>query len=327
MSQDQPTVFPEIEPYDSGVLSLDDIHTMYWEQSGNPEGIPVLFLHGGPGGGCFPKHRQYFDPSDYRIILFDQRGAGRSTPLGETKNNTTPDLIQDIERLREHLGIDKWLIFGGSWGATLGLAYGQTHPSRCLGFILRGVYLCRQSELDWFLYGVRHIFPEAWQRFFEFIPEGERDDLLKAYHGRIHHPDPEVHLPAAQHFNRFGVTLLAMQPNEAEIEEMITQDFSLPLARIETHYFFNDMFLPENTLLDNMHKIQHLPAILIHGRYDVTCPPVSAYELHQKWPGSELHMLPLAGHSSSEGGMLEKIMWATERFQSIQNDSKSRMSL
>ncbi|MEN8236866.1 MAG: prolyl aminopeptidase [Pseudomonadota bacterium] len=315
MNQPRQTKFPEIEPYESGYLVLDNTHTMYWEQSGNPNGTPVLFLHGGPGGGCFPKHRCYFDPDYYRIILFDQRGAGRSTPLGETKNNTTPDLIQDIERLREHLCIDKWLIFGGSWGATLGLAYGQAHPERGLGFILRGVYLCRQSELDWFLKGVRHFFPEAWQRFFEFIPEVERDDLLRAYHKRIHHPDPKVHQPAAEHFNRFGITLLAMQPNEAEIEAMVREEFALPLARIETHYFVNDMFMSKNALLDNMHRIQHLPAILIHGRYDMTCPPVSAYELHRLWPGSELHMAPLAGHSSSDPGLCEKIIWATGKFK------------
>ena len=319
MSQSQQTLFPEIEPYESGRMPLDDIHTMYWEQCGNPNGTPILFLHGGPGGGCFPKHRQYFDPKYYRIILFDQRGAHRSTPVGETQNNTTQDLLQDIEQLRKHLGIDKWLVFGGSWGATLGLIYGQAHADRCLGFILRGIYLCRQSELDWFLKGVRHIFPESWQQFAEFIPESERDDLLKAYHECIHHPDPKIHKPAAEHFNRFGCTLLAMQPDEAAIEEMITQDFSLSLARIETHYFINNMFLPANTLLDNMDKISHLPAILIPGRYDMTCPPVSAYELHQLWPGSELHMLPLASHSSSDGGMLEKIVWATERFKNLEN--------
>lgn len=317
MSQVRQTVFPEIESYESGFLSLDSIHTMYWEQSGDPDEVPVLFLHGGPGGGSHPKHRQYFDPSHYRIILFDQRGSGRSTPLGEVQNNTTPDLIRDIELLREHLGIEQWLIFGGSWGATLGLAYGQVYPDRCLGFILRGVYLGLQRDLDWFLEGVRHVFPEAWQQFAGFIPKAERNDLLKAYHQRIHHPDPEVHLPAARHFNRFGCTLLAMEPDIEEIEEMINQDFSLPLARIETHYFFNHIFLPKNSLLDNLPKIFHLPAIIIHGRYDMTCPPVSALELHQQWPDSELHMASLAGHSSSDPGLLEKTMYATEKFKGL----------
>ncbi len=308
-------LFPEIEPYDVGRIALDNIHTMAYEQSGNPDGVPVLFIHGGPGGGCAPHNRQFFDPDHYRIILFDQRGAGQSTPHGELQDNTTDNLLADIETLREHLGIEKWLIFGGSWGATLGLHYGENYPDRCTGFILRGIYLCREMDADWFFYVVCHLFPEAWHQFSDFIPEAERGDLLQAYHSRIHDPDPAVHQPAAYHFNRYACTLLTLVQDHDIIDEMIHEEGALESARIQTHYFINEMFIGKDALLHNLHKVAHLPAIVIHGRYDVTCPVVSSFELAQNWPEAELHIIEAAGHRSSEGNTKEMLVYATEAFK------------
>jgi proline iminopeptidase len=268
-------LFPEIEPYASGRMPLDARHTMYWEASGNPDGIPVVFLHGGPGSGASPSHRRFFDPARYRIVIFDQRGSGRSTPLGAIEDNTTPLLIDDIELLRRHLEVERWLVFGGSWGSTLALAYGEAHPDRCLGFVLRGIFLCRPSEIEWFLYGMRNVFPDIWRNFAEFIPAAERDDLLGAYRKRLEDPDPAVHLPAARTWSLYEGACSTLMPSEDAMRHFGDDGVALGLARIEAHYFAHDIFLPRNSLVDNVGLIRHLPCVIVQGRYDMVCPAVS----------------------------------------------------
>lgn len=310
-------LFPPIEPYDHGMLPLDGIHTMYWEQSGNPEGIPVLFLHGGPGAGATPGHRRFFDPAHYRIVIFDQRGAGRSTPLGEVKNNTTPLLIQDIEKLRHHLGIKQWLVFGGSWGSTLALACGEAHPDRCLGFILRGIFLCRPGEINWFLYGLRNLFPEVWHEFVACLSPIERCDILSAYYHLLMDPDPAVHMPAAKAWGRYEGSCSTLLPNPDTVNYFASDTVALGLARMEAHYFRHNIFLPENSLLENVHKIQHLPAVIVQGRYDAVCPIVSAHDLHLAWPQADYIVVNDAGHSAWEPGILAELVKATEKFRLI----------
>jgi len=307
-------LFPEIEPCATGRLDLDGRHSMYWETSGNPDGIPVVFLHGGPGSGASPSHRRFFDPARYRIVIFDQRGSGRSTPLGEIVDNTTPHLIADIERLRAHLQVERWLVFGGSWGSTLALAYGEAHPERCLGFVLRGIFLCRQPEIDWFLYGMRHVFPDIWQRFAGFIPEGERGDLLAAYRARLEHPDPSIHMPAARSWSLYEGACSTLLPSEDAMKHFGEDSVALGLARIEAHYFANDIFLPENSLLGNIAKIRHLPCVIVQGRYDMVCPAVSAFDLKSAWPEAELVVVPDAGHSAWEPGIRAQLVAAVARF-------------
>ncbi len=310
-------LFPPIEPYDHGMLPLDGIHTMYWEQSGNPEGIPVLFLHGGPGAGATPGHRRFFDPAHYRIVIFDQRGAGRSTPLGEVKNNTTPLLIQDIEKLRHHLGIKQWLVFGGSWGSTLALACGEAHPDRCLGFILRGIFLCRPGEINWFLYGLRNLFPEVWHEFVAPLSPIERCDILSSYYHLLMDPDPAVHMPAAKAWGRYEGSCSTLLPNPDTVNYFASDTVALGLARMEAHYFRHNIFLPENSLLENVHKIQHLPAVIVQGRYDAVCPIVSAHDLHLAWPQADYIVVNDAGHSAWEPGILAELVKATEKFRLI----------
>lgn len=310
-------LFPAIEPYDHGKLPLDGIHTMYWEQSGNPEGIPVLFLHGGPGAGATPGHRRFFDPAYYRIVIFDQRGAGRSTPLGELKDNTTPLLIRDIEKLRHHLGIKQWLIFGGSWGSTLSLAYGEAHPEHCLGFVLRGIFLCRPGEINWFLYGLQNLFPEVWREFVSRLAPDEQRDILTAYYRLLTHPDPDVHLPAARAWSRYEGSCSTLLPNSQIVDYFSGDTVALGLAKIEAHYFRNNIFLPENSLLDNVHKIHHLPGVIVQGRYDAVCPIVSAYDLHLTWPRAEYIVVNDAGHSAWEPGIQAELIKATEKFKQI----------
>lgn len=308
-------IYPPIEPYHSGMLPLDDLHTMYWEESGNPQGVPVIFIHGGPGAGSSADHRRFFDPAYYRIIIYDQRGAGRSTPLGELQGNTTPNLINDIEELRQHLGIDRWLVFGGSWGSTLAIAYAEHHPDRVTGLILRGIFLCRPSEIDFFLYGMRNIFPEIWRKFAEFIPEEERDDLLEAYHTRLTHPDPAVHMPAAHSWSTYEGACSKLIPDPNTIAYYANDRVALGLARIEAHYFKNNIFLPDNALLENAHKLRHIPAIIVQGRYDVVCPIVTAHDLTQAWPEAEFRIVPDAGHSAWEVGIRKELVRATEAFK------------
>lgn len=308
-------LFPEIEPYSAGILKLDGVHAMYWEQSGNPEGAPVLFLHGGPGAGASPAHRRFFDPVHYRIVIFDQRGAGRSTPLGELRDNTTLHLVADIERLRDHLGIERWLVFGGSWGSTLALAYGEAHPERCAGFILRGVFLCRRSEIEWFLYGLRTLFPEAWQTFAEVIPATERGDLLAAYYRRLANPDPAVHVPAARAWSTYEGVCSTLLPSPETVAHFAGDGVSLGLARVEAHYFSHGIFLPENSLLGKVTRLRHLPCIIVQGRYDAVCPIVTADEVHRAWPESKYIVVPDAGHSAWEPGISAELVRATEKFK------------
>ena len=309
------SLYPEIEPYNAGMLPLDGRHRMYFEESGNPEGAPVLFLHGGPGAGAAPAHRRFFDPAHYRIVIFDQRGAGRSMPLGEITDNTTPLLVADIEKLREHLGIKQWLVFGGSWGSTLALAYAEFHPERCTGLILRGIFLCRKSEIDWFLYGLRNIFPEAWRAFSDPIPAAERRDLLTAYHRRLTDPDPAVHMPAARAWGTYEGSCSTLMPSPETVAYFAGDVVSLGLARIEAHYFKHDIFLPENYLLDNVHRIRNIPGVIVQGRYDAVCPIVSADDLHRVWPEAEYHIIPDAGHSAWEPGICSALVRACEKFK------------
>ena len=308
-------LFAPIAPNRSGTLAVDPIHTLYWEESGNPQGMPVLFLHGGPGSGTSPRQRRFFDPDHYRIILFDQRGAGRSTPLGEYRDNTTQLLIADIERLREMLGIERWLLFGGSWGSTLALAYGQAHPQCCLGFILRGIFLCSRGEIDWFLYGMEQFFPEVHAEFVAPLPTAERHDLLQAYRRRLFADDPAVYAPAARAWSRYEGRCLTLRPDPAAVEEFSSDAVSLGVGRLEAHYFLNGGFLAPGQLLRDVARIAHLPAVIIQGRYDVVCPPVSAYRLHQAWPQARLQMIDAAGHAAFEPGTARALVAATRQFQ------------
>ncbi|MCC7486355.1 MAG: prolyl aminopeptidase [Burkholderiales bacterium] len=308
-------LYPLVEPYETGTLELDRLHRMFWEQSGNPRGEPVLFLHGGPGAGAAPAHRRFFDPAHYRVVIHDQRGAGRSTPLGELRDNTTAHLVADIERLREHLGIERWLVFGGSWGSTLALAYGEAHPERCTGFILRGVFLCRPAEIEWFMHGLRAIFPEAWAKFVEIIPEAERAELLAAYHRRLTHPDPGVHMPAARAWSTYEGACSTLLPSPDTVAYFAGDTVALGLARIEAHYFMNGIFLPERALIGNIGRLRKLPCTIVQGRYDAVCPIVTADEIHRAWPEADYIVVPGAGHSAWEPGICAELVKAVERFK------------
>jgi proline iminopeptidase len=308
-------LYPEIEPYASGMLPLDAIHQMYLETSGSPSGIPVVFLHGGPGAGSTSKHRRFFDPTAYRIVVYDQRGAGRSLPLGELRENTTLHLVDDLERLRTHLGIDSWLVFGGSWGSTLALAYAEAHPRRCLGLVLRGIFLCRRSEIEWFLYGLRDIFPEPWERFAGFLPPEERGDLLDAYHRRLVDPDPRVHMPAAKAWSIYEGSCSTLLPSPETVDYFAGDVVALGLARMEAHYFKHDIFLPENALLESAHRLRGLPGVIVQGRYDLVCPLITAHELARAWPDAEYEIIRDAGHSAWEPGICAALVAACERFK------------
>jgi proline iminopeptidase len=304
---------PPIEPFDSGMLPLDDVHTMYWEASGKPDGVPVLFLHGGPGGGSSPEHRRFFDPTYFRAVLFDQRGAGASTPVGEASGNTTQQLIDDIERLREYLGIQRWLVFGGSWGSTLALAYGQAHPARCLGFLLRGIFLGRPSEIDWFLHGLKNVFPEAWHKFAGMLPADERQDLLRGYLKRLFDPDPRVHLPYARAWSEYEGSCSTLLPNPDLVRHFA--DEALGLARLEAHYFAHQCFLGPNELLSRIDRIHHLPASIVQARYDMVCPIVNADELARAWPAARYVIVPDAGHSVWEPPVRAAVVAELERLK------------
>jgi proline iminopeptidase len=307
-----PSLFPPILPNRHGMLAVDDLHTIYWEEVGNPHGIPVIFLHGGPGAGLSPQHRRFFDPAVYRVILFDQRGAGKSTPLGEWRNNTTQLLIEDIERLRELFGVNRWLVFGGSWGSTLALAYGQAHPARCLGFVLRGIFLCTPAEIEFFLYGVQWFYPELYEDFIAPIPIDERGDLLKAYTRRLLSDDPQQYWPAARAWSRFEGRRVFLLPQE---EETSSDTLDLGVGRLESHYMANGGFLEPDQLVRDIGRIAHLPAVIVQGRYDVICPPLSAYRLHRAWPGARLRVIPDAGHGALEHGIARALVAATEQFK------------
>lgn len=306
--------YPPVNPFNHGALQVSDVHELYWEQSGNPAGVPVVFLHGGPGGGCNSSHRRFFDPNHYRIILFDQRGCGRSKPFAEVKDNTTNSLVSDLEQLRRHLVIDKWIVFGGSWGSTLALAYGTTFPGSCLGFVLRGVFLARPEELDWFLYGMQTIFPEAFNAFKAALPEEEHDNLLGNFYRRLMDPEATVNLPAANAWNKYESECSQLIPARST---GVMGSAGLALARIEAHYFINDMFLSDSPLLNRLNKVIHLPCTIVQGRYDMVCPMKSAFDLHENWPGSTLDVVADAGHSAMEPGTKSALINAMESFKSL----------
>jgi len=274
-----------------------------------------VFLHGGPGGGCLPHHRRYFDPGFWRIVLFDQRGAGRSTPSAELADNTTRHLVADLERLREHLAIDRWLLFGGSWGSTLALAYAEAHPARCLGLVLRGIFLARPFEIDWFMRGMRYIYPEAGRAFVEFLPEAERADLLGNYYRRLTDPDPAVHLPAAHAWDRYEGACSKLRPPSDSPPPIDGDASALAIARIEAHYFVHRAFLEDDELIANVGRIRHLPCTIVQGRYDVICPPVTADALARAWPEAEYIVVPDAGHSIREPGVVVELVAAVKRMQ------------
>ena len=310
-------LFPETGPYETGYLPVSPTHVMYWEQSGNPRGVPVLFLHGGPGAGAGPVHRRFFDPSHWRIVIFDQRGAGRSRPLGGLEANTTPDLVADIERLRLHLGVERFLLFGGSWGSTLALAYAQAHPNRVAGCVLRGIFLGRASEVEWFMHGIAAVFPDAHASFVNYLPANERGDLLGSFLRRLTDPDPGIHLPAARAWSIFEGTCSTLLPSPDTIGNFAQDRTALGLARIEAHYFANDLFLPEGGLLAHMERIRSIPVEIVQGRYDMICPMVTAFDLHRAWPGARLTIVPDAGHSALEPGIRRALVAAVERFRGI----------
>ncbi|KAJ0971810.1 hypothetical protein J5N97_019769 [Dioscorea zingiberensis] len=312
-------LYSHIEPYSSGFLKVSDLHTLYWEQSGNPSGHPVVFLHGGPGGGTSANNRRFFDPEFYRIILFDQRGAGKSTPHACLEDNTTWDLVDDIEKLRKHLGISEWQVFGGSWGSTLALAYSQSHPDKVTGIVLRGIFLLRKKELDWFYQGgAAAIFPDAWEPFRDFIPENERGNFLSAYHKRLNSDDMHTQVMAAKIWTTWELMTAHLIPNEENIKKGEDDRFNLAFARIENHYFVNKGFLPSDSfLLNNVDKIRHIKTVIVQGRYDVCCPMMSAWDLHKAWPEAELKVVPDAGHSANEVGIAAELVAANEKHKNI----------
>lgn len=314
-----PDLYPPIDPYQTGMLSVSAIHTLYFEQVGNPQGKPIVFLHGGPGGGSEPFYRQFFDPQKWRIILFDQRGCGRSTPHAELRENTTWDLVADIEKLRSHLKIDAWTIFGGSWGSTLALAYSQTHPDRCSGLILRGIFLLRSKELRWFYQeGASYLFPDAWEDYLKPIPPEERQDLIAAYYQRLTSADPLVRQQAAQAWSVWEGRTSKLKIDPALEQRFGMENFADAFARIECHYFVNRGFLPsENYLIEQVDRIRQIPAAIVQGRYDVVCPTVSAWELHRAWPEAELFIVPDAGHSATEPGIRSALVSLTDRFADL----------
>ena len=306
-------LFAPFEPHASGFLPVGDGHELYWEVSGNPDGPVAVFIHGGPGAGTAPTYRRFFDPSFWRIVLFDQRGSGRSRPHASVHANTTGHLIADMDLLRHHLGIDKWLLFGGSWGSTLALAYGQAHPERCTGFVMRGVFLFRPQEVEWFMFGMGRFFPEAHRRFITFLPEAERDQPLGSYIARLNHPDPSVHMPAARIWCGYEEACARLQPRDETGEA--DGPSTLALARMEAHYMAHDGFMRPNQLLAEMDRIRHLPAIIVQGRYDMVCPPNSADDLAQAWKGCDLRIIPDAGHSAMEPGTRAGLVDAVERMK------------
>ena len=309
-------LYPSIEPYHTDMLSVSDIHTLYFEEAGNPEGRPVVFLHGGPGGGCQPSYRQYFDPKKWRIILFDQRGCGRSTPFAELKENTTWDLVEDIEKLRAHLGIEKWSVFGGSWGSTLSLAYAITHPEKVDALFLRGIFMLREKEINWFYQeGASYIYPDAWEHYLAPIPEKERGNLVEAFYKRLTAEDPKVRSEAARAWSVWEGSTSKLIQDENMMEHFGDDHFAEAFARIECHYFTNKGFFEsDDFLLKNVSKIRNIPAIIVQGRYDVVCPATSAWDLHRAWPEAEFHLIPDAGHSLSEKGITKVLVEATDRF-------------
>jgi proline iminopeptidase len=308
------TLYPEIKPYARHELAVEPPHVLYVDESGSADGLPVLFIHGGPGAGCDSASRRYFDPALYRIVTFDQRGCGRSTPHASLENNTTQALIADIERIREHLGIDKFVLFGGSWGSTLALAYAQAHPQRVHGLILRGIFLCRPQEFSWFYQeGASRLFPDYWEDYVAPIPVEERGDLIRAFYKRLTGADQIAQMHAAKAWSTWEGRTATLRPNTQVVDRFSEAHRALSIARIECHYFVNDAFLEPNQLLRDMPKIAHLPGIIVHGRYDAICPLDNAWALHQAWPNSELQIIRDAGHSAAEPGITDALIRAAEQ--------------
>lgn len=310
------TLYDPIEPFDSNRLKVSPIHELYYEQCGNPEGKSAVFLHGGPGGGISTDYRRYFDPRVYRIVLFDQRGSGKSTPHASIEENTTWDLVADIERLREKLGIERWQVFGGSWGSTLALAYAETHPERVTELVLRGIFLCRPKEISWFYQeGANAIFPDVWEEFLKVIPEAERSDMVSAYYRRLTSADMAVRVEAARAWSIWEGSTSKLFFDPSMIEKFADPEFALAFARIECHYFMNNAFFPTNNhLIEHVGSIRGIPSVIVQGRYDVVCPITSAWDLHRAWPEAELKIIPDAGHSISEPGIIDALVEATDRF-------------
>jgi proline iminopeptidase len=311
------TLYPEIEPFDSGFLNIDARHSMYYEQCGNPQGKPVVILHGGPGAGCGAKIRRFHDPRAYRIILLDQRGAGRSTPHADLVDNTTWTLVADIEKLREHLGIDRWQVFGGSWGSTLALAYAEKHPQRVSELVVRGIFLLRRWELEWFYQeGCSRLFPDAWEKYLEPIPEVERGDIISAYHRRLTSDDESLRLAAAQAWSIWEASTSFMLQDQDFINSHNDAHFALSFARIENHYFVNGGFFEvEGQLLRDAHKLKGIPGVIVHGRYDVVCPIANAWDLHKAWPEAKLMISPTSGHSAFEAENAASLIEATDGYR------------
>lgn len=308
-------LYPPIEPFRHGWLDVGDGHSIYWELCGNPQGKPAVFLHGGPGGGCSPSQRQFFDPERYCVLLFDQRGCGRSRPHASIEANTTWHLVADIERLREMIGVERWLVFGGSWGSTLALAYAERHPERVTELVLRGIFTLRRAELLWYYQeGASWMFPEKWERFLAPIPPAERDNLMLAYHRRLTHPDLAVQMEAARAWSLWEGETITLLPNEDYTRQFGEDHYALAFARIENHYFVNGGFLEENQLIRDASRLAGIPGVIVQGRYDIATPPVTAWELHNAWPGSELIIVSDAGHASTEPGIVHHLVEATDAF-------------
>jgi proline iminopeptidase len=315
-SETMPTPYPPIEPFQSFRVRVSALHDIYVEECGNPDGVPAVFCHGGPGGGCEPWHRQFFNPRKYRIVLFDQRGCGRSTPHAELRENTTWDLVADMERIRDRLGIARWAVFGGSWGSTLALAYAETHPDRVSALVLRGIFLLRPEEIRWFYQqGADWVYPDAWEAYLRHIPPEERHDMVAAYHRRLTHTDPQVRREAARSWSVWEGATSKLLPSRDLVERYAGDEFAEAFARIECHYFVNGGFFREpNQLLADIARIRHIPGVIVQGRYDVVCPMRSAWDLHRAWPEADLQVVTDAGHAASEPGILSRLIEATDRF-------------
>lgn len=309
-------MYPEIEPYRVSTLKVSPIHTLYFEECGNPQGKPVVFVHGGPGGGVGPQDRRYFDPTQYRIILMDQRGAGKSIPAASLEDNTTWKLVDDLEALRTHLGLEKWQVFGGSWGSTLALTYAIQHPTRVTELVLRGIFMIRKREIDWYYQeGASAMYPDVWEQYRDHIPENERGDFVKAYYSRLTHKDQAIQMAAAKPWTTWEMATSRLFTPPELIKATVTDDFAIKFARIECHYFINKGFFTEDEwILNNVDKIRHIPAVIVQGRYDVVCPPMSAWDLHKAWPQAKFMMIPDSGHSSREPGISRALIAATDTF-------------
>ena len=309
------TLYPPIEPYETGMLDVGDGHQVHYERCGTKGAKPAVFLHGGPGGGISPEHRRQFDPERYDLLLFDQRGCGKSTPYASLEANTTWHLVADIERLRELVGVDKWLVFGGSWGSTLALAYAETHPDRVSELVVRGIYTCTRAELEWYYrFGVSEMFPDKWEKFVALIPESERGDLLAAYHQRLTGDEEELQIAAARAWSLWEGETITLLPDPKLAEQHDDPHFALAFARIETHYFMHGCWLEPNQLLRDAGRLKGIPGTIVHGRYDMPCPARYAWQLHQAWPEADLRLVEGAGHAYSEPGILDQLIRATDRY-------------